>query len=132
MRYTKKYFKSGNNKLRYFEIGAGKPVLFLHGGGLSAMAYEKVLNLLAEKYLVVAPDLPCFGESTCPDDTDEYFEIMDRFIKHLGFEKMAVIGHSIGGVIALHLAAKNRTIQRLILVDAVGVTQDVSSAKFLN
>jgi len=132
MKYTKKYFKSGNNKLRYFEFGVGKPVLFLHGGGISALTYKNILELLAEKYLVIAPDLPCFGESTCPESTDEYFAIMDKFTKHLGFEKLAVIGHSIGGVVALHLAAGNSNIRRLVLVDAVGIAQDVSGAKFLN
>ncbi len=47
-------------RIRYFVCGAGKSLLFLHGGGLRAMTYRRNIELLAEKYTVIAPDIPGF------------------------------------------------------------------------
>lgn len=131
MLYEEKYFESGNDKLRYFQIGFGNAILFLHGSGINALTYKNSLNLLSKKYQIIAPDLPCFGKSTCPNNASEYFKILEKFIIFLNFEKIAIIGHSLGGLMALHLSTNIKNNLLLILVDSIGISQKISKAKFL-
>lgn len=130
MLYEEKFFEDGHDKLRYFLVGSGNAILFLHGGGVNALTYKNVLGLLSRKYLVIAPDLPCFGKSTCPNNTTEYLDILEKFITFLNFEKIAIIGHSLGGVVALHLSLNDKN-PLLVVVDSAGFSQKVSKAKFL-
>ena len=46
MQYEEKYFENEHGKLRYFQAGSGKAILFLHGGGVKAQTYKKFLDLL--------------------------------------------------------------------------------------
>jgi 2-hydroxy-6-oxonona-2,4-dienedioate hydrolase len=131
MLYQEKYFESKGNKLRYFQIGSGSPILFLHGGGLNALTYQQILDLLSRKYLVIAPDLPCFGKSTCSKNAFEYTKILEEFVNFLNFEKITIVGHSLGGLLALHLSANIKNNSLLVLVDSAGLPQEVSKCKFL-
>lgn len=131
MQYEEKYFENEHGKLRYFQAGSGKAILFLHGGGVKAKTYKKFLDLLSKNYLVIAPDLPCFGKSTCPNSVADYSKILEKFIQSLNFGKIAIIGHSLGGVVALQLSAGNINIPLLILVDSAGLSRNFSKIKFL-
>lgn len=126
MRYEEKCF---NNKLRYLEAGSGNAILFLHGAGVKAFTYERFLESLAKKYLVIAPDLPCFGKSYCPKNISEYVEVLEDFLDSLDVSEIAVIGHSFGGVMALELASR-RNIPFLILADSAGIAREFT-AEFL-
>jgi pimeloyl-ACP methyl ester carboxylesterase len=131
MLYEEKYFESEYDKLRYFQVGFGNAILFLHGSWVNALTYKKILDLLSKKYLVIAPDLPCFGKSTCPNNASEYFKILEKFITFLNFKKIAIIGHSLGAVMALHLSSNIKNNPLLVVVDSVGISQKISKAKFL-
>jgi pimeloyl-ACP methyl ester carboxylesterase len=111
-------------KVVYFIGGQGKPVLFLHGGKIRALTYKRNLKLLAQKYLVVAPDIPGFGASDSPSkiwDYNDYNAFFDVFMKQLRLKDVTVIGHSMGGGLAFHLACNNAVVSKLILVNANGV-----------
>lgn len=131
MPYEEKYFEFDGQKLRYFRMGSGKPILFLHGFGLNALTYKKILDSLAHEYLVIAPDLPGFGKSGINDGNPNYFEILKKFASSLGRKNIAVVGHSFGGAAALELAAGNKNIPFLVLVDSLGFPPKITKARFI-
>ena len=152
---TTKTIKIRNIKISYIEIGEGSmgsvsksssvstgstgnivdasdTVLFLHGGGLRASTYSKMLNNLAIKYRVIAPDLPGFGNSSVPNfvwNYSGYVNYLNEFIKNLNLNNIILIGHSLGGGIAIHLAVKSNKIKKLILIDSVGIPPKYSRNK---
>ncbi|MBC3475676.1 alpha/beta fold hydrolase [Pseudomonas taiwanensis] len=105
-------------------VGAGHPVLYLHGGAtIEGFAFARHL---AEKFQVFCPHHPGMGMTA---DAPEIYSI-DRLahhylalIEHLGLEERPhVIGFSMGGWIASHLAAlNNEAIKRLVLVAPDGL-----------
>ncbi len=110
--------------LTYYEFGKGQPVLFLHGGRLRATTFRSTLQLLSKQYRIIAPDIPGYGESSTPSALWEYRDyavFFDQFIKHLKLKNVTIIGYSLGGGIAYHLASINEDISKLLLFDASGI-----------
>jgi len=108
MKFDAHTFEAGSVRMRYFTAGSGQPLLFLHGGGVKAMTYRKNLELLAQRFYLIAPDIPPFGGSSMPPtiwDFNDYAKYFARFLDTLGYEHVTVIGHAYGGGIALCLAA---------------------------
>jgi len=127
--FKEKFYQASGVKLRYFQSGQGKPVLFLHGAGSGAQTYQRNLELLSKKYLVIAPDLPCFGKSSVPKkiwDFLDYANFMNKFINSLELNNIALIGHSFGAGVALNLAVKNKKISKLILISPAGIPPSYS------
>jgi pimeloyl-ACP methyl ester carboxylesterase len=90
--------------------GSGEPLLLIHGIGHRREAWGTVPRLLASRYDVVSIDLPGFGRSPrpAPPDTgrvESLAEQVARWLPSLGVERPHVVGNSLGGIIALHLAA---------------------------
>jgi pimeloyl-ACP methyl ester carboxylesterase len=118
-------------RVRVLEAGPadGRPVVFLHGvaGLLDEHAF---LDLLAQRYRVLAPELPGYGEST----GEELLEDMLDFALHgwdvveaLGVSgsRPVLIGHSMGGMIAAEMAClAPASLDRLVLVDPFGLWLD--------
>lgn len=101
------------------------PILFLHGWGISAEPYHEVLQLLAQQHSVLAPDLPSFARSSYPKlipDYESYAKFLLSFLDALNLQQVHLVGHSLGGGIAITLSAlvPNR-VKSLILVDSTGV-----------
>jgi pimeloyl-ACP methyl ester carboxylesterase len=116
-------FEKDGLKLNYSIIGSGKPLLFLHGAIFSSKTYCEVIKLLAKKYQIIAPDLPCFGKSDVPREVwnfDDYADFLGKFISWLKIRDVVLVGHSFGGGVALRLAASNDRISKLILIDSAG------------
>ncbi|MDP2860991.1 MAG: alpha/beta fold hydrolase, partial [bacterium] len=134
MNWQRKPFLAMGVRTFYFDIGSGEPVIFFSGGGAGALTYRRHLELLSKKYRVFAPDLPCFGDADAPktpwgfDDYGEYFKI---FIESLSLDKLAVIGHSFGGGVALAVAARTPKVTRLILANCAGLAPRYSFFGFL-
>ncbi|WP_375001512.1 alpha/beta fold hydrolase [Aeromicrobium sp. CTD01-1L150] len=87
------------------------PVVLLHGIGHRRQAWEPVIDRLAERYDVIAPDLSGFGQS--PAFAGEVVYSMDNACDHLltqfeqwGISKPHVVGNSLGGAIALELGSR--------------------------
>jgi len=134
MDYEEKIFEANGIKLKYITTGKGKPLLFLHGGGVSALTYKKNFELLSQKYQVIAPDIPCFGKSSIPDELwnfEDFANFFSKFIDSLNLDKIILVGHSFGGGIALNIAPKNKKISKLILIDSAGLSPDYSSFKLM-
>ena len=111
-------------KLRVQRDGRGEPVLFLHGAqGLTG--WEPVLAALAQRFDVIAPDHPGFGRSDLPDGLDDVGDLALFYfdtLKTLGLARVHVVGHCIGGWIALEMAIRNTTpLRSLTLIASAGL-----------
>lgn len=133
MRFEKNIFRQGEISVNYYEKGQGEPLLFLHGGGVKSLTYSTLLNSLSKKYHVISPDLPCFGSGVVPKEIwglEEYAEFISGFIRFIEIKNYTLIGHSLGGGIALALASKGKDIKNLIIIDSVGIASPYSEMKF--
>lgn len=99
--------------------------VLLHGSGGSAALWYAVLAALAERRRVVAVDLPGHGETAIPtwrspDAIERMLEWLDEFL--LRFEWPLLIGHSLGGYLALlHFSRRRPSLPGMVLVDAGGL-----------
>lgn len=121
---TQRQVRINDIYVTYYEQGKGQPVLFLHGGRLRATTFRSTLQMLSRHYRVIAPDIPGYGDSSTPSTPwtyREYASFIHKFIKHLKLKNVIVIGYSMGGGIAYHLASMNKDIAQLILIDAAGI-----------
>lgn len=124
-----KTIATGPIETNYHDVGAGDPVLLLHGSGPGVSAWANwrlVLQGLATEFRLLAPDLAGFGYSTVPADMaytrQNWLEQIVSFLDALGLERVHVIGNSFGGSMALALAiARPDRVDRLILMGSVGV-----------
>lgn len=95
-------------QVHYVADGAGEPVLLLHQTPRSSDEYRDVLPLLGRSYRAIAPDTPGFGLSDGPAEpwTIEAFAagILD-LCDALGLERVALVGHHTGAVVATEIAA---------------------------
>ncbi|MDC3954693.1 alpha/beta fold hydrolase [Polyangium jinanense] len=97
--------------LRTLEGGQGAPVLFLHGRGYAGTIWAPVLAEVARTRRVIAVDLPGFGHSSSPpfqgDDRDAaarfFVEPIAALVRELGLAEASIVGHSLGGLVALEL-----------------------------
>jgi pimeloyl-ACP methyl ester carboxylesterase len=113
-------------RMRVVEAGSGPPVVLIHDILVSHLEFERVTELLAPRLRVLAPDLPGFGESEKPPPAryaygiESFAEAMVDMIAGLGLGRVSVVGHSLGGAVAITLAAEHpELVDRLVLVDAL-------------
>jgi pimeloyl-ACP methyl ester carboxylesterase len=91
----------------YLQSGTGPPLVLLHGITSSSQTWGRVLGLLAEHHTVIAPDLLGHGESGKPSgdySLGAYASGIRDLLLALGHERVTILGHSLGGGIALQFA----------------------------
>lgn len=124
------YKTINGKKVKYDEYGINNPdhVLFIHGLGSSSLVWRDFPEALSRRYHTIAIDLIGFGESDKPkeDYTISFFtKFIKDFINEMKFdtnEKISIIGHSLGGYIAIDFAISNRErVDKLILFDSSGL-----------
>lgn len=121
-------------KINYADKGSGDIVLVLQGWGTSVDLYASVIDLCAQKYRVIAPDMPGFGASEEPPEpwkVDNYRDFILDFCKALGIRKVIIFGHSFGGRVTLKLCAMENCpleIEKIILTGAAGIKPVQSEA----
>jgi pimeloyl-ACP methyl ester carboxylesterase len=107
------------------DAGEGPPVLLVHGYGDTADGWRRVVPRLLKDHRVVALDMPPFGRSASPRKgklLDFYSEFFPSFLEELDLDRTTVIGHSLGGAVALRLAIENPDrVERLGLVAPAGL-----------
>ena len=109
--------------LRYTDAGAGNPpLLFIHGWCCNRQFWGEQVPVFAQRQRVVAADLRGHGESDKPDQDYSITGFVDDvayLCRELRQEQPAIVGHSMGGVIALNLARKEPGLPRtIVLVDS--------------
>jgi pimeloyl-ACP methyl ester carboxylesterase len=109
-------------KLRYMTAGQGTPLILLHGYAETSLMWKPIIPLLAERFTVIAPDLPGIGESDIPADGLDMKSAAIRIhdlAKSLGVQKAEVVGHDIGLMVAYAYAAQfPAEVSKLVLMDA--------------
>lgn len=111
-------------ELEVVRRGAGHPILLLHGPQ-TVHPRAPFLDLLGRHAEVIAPSHPGFGHSPRPDDFDTVYDLVHLYldvIEDQPHETVTLMGLSFGGWLAAEIAAACRhRLDRLILVDAVGI-----------
>ncbi|MFB9311709.1 alpha/beta fold hydrolase [Nocardioides plantarum] len=114
----------------YVRVGSGPVLLLLHGLGCDHTTWEPVIDTLAKRYTVIAPDLLGHGESAKPRadySVGGYANGMRDLLTVLNIDKVTVVGHSFGGGVAMQFAYQfpERT-ERMMLVASGGLGPEVS------
>jgi len=119
----------------YYEIhGEGRPLVLLHGGLGSGSMFAPVLPLYAANHRVVTVDLQGHGRTADVDrpiDVRLMADDIAALIRLLGLEKPDVMGYSLGGGVALFVAAKYPELVRRAVVVSANVTRDAIPPEML-
>jgi pimeloyl-ACP methyl ester carboxylesterase len=113
---------AGGVKLHYLKAGHGPAVILLHGYTQTSRMWRPIMPLLAEKFTVIAPDLPGIGDSEIPKaglDMKSAAISIHSLAKSLGIEKARMVGHDIGLMVAYAYAAQfPAETEKLVVMDA--------------
>ena len=129
-RHEVEYLTIHGHRRAFVRTGSGPALLLLHGLGADHTTWDRVVDQLARRYTVVAPDLLGHGESAKPraDYTlGGYANGMRDLLTVLGIDNVTLVGHSFGGGVAMQFAYQfpERT-ERLILVGSGGLGPEVT------
>jgi pimeloyl-ACP methyl ester carboxylesterase len=112
----------GGIKLHYLVAGRGTPLILLHGYAETSRMWRPIMPVLARKFMVIAPDLPGFGDSEIPLeglDMKTAAIRMHGIAASLGVSRAEVVGHDIGLMVAYAYAAQfPAEVTKLALMDA--------------
>jgi pimeloyl-ACP methyl ester carboxylesterase len=93
--------------IHFAEAGDGPALLLVHGVSASHHVWERTIPAFANRWRVVAPDLPGHGRSGKPDapyTADFYAGVLRSLGSELGIDEAVVVGNSLGGQVAIELA----------------------------
>jgi pimeloyl-ACP methyl ester carboxylesterase len=125
-----KMIKVNERDVHYYTAGQGEPLVVVHGGMGDAGTWLDNINMLADNYKLYVPDLPGFGESQllgCDYNIPEFTKFMENFIDNLGLDRFNLMGHSIGGGIALNYALRfPEKVKKLVLVSSLCLGREIA------
>jgi pimeloyl-ACP methyl ester carboxylesterase len=108
--------------LHYLTAGHGPAVILLHGYAETSRMWRPLISQLADRFTVIAPDLPGIGDSAIPSkglDMKSAATTIHALARKLGIEKARVVGHDIGLMVAYAYAAQFPSeTEKLIVMDA--------------
>ena len=136
MGFTEHTLTIAGSLLRYRERGVGQPLLFLHGAGGTDSGLP-FLTLLAERFRVLLPDHPGFGQSPDPvwldNIHDAAYAYLD-FLAALELRDVHLVGTSLGGWIALEIAVRDsHRLASLTVIGAPGICPgDIQTGDLFN
>jgi pimeloyl-ACP methyl ester carboxylesterase len=116
--------------IRFLTGGKGDPLIIIHGGSEGAAAWMKNILVLAKKYTIFVPDMPGFGLSQSIEGNyciSEMVDFVDSFADIIGLKSFFLMGHSLGGGIALHYTLKYPSkIRKLVLVSSLCLGKEIA------
>jgi pimeloyl-ACP methyl ester carboxylesterase len=116
-------FRDDKSSLHYMVRGSGEPLLLIHGLGGSGADWAFQVAALEKNFRVIVPDLPGSGHSPPPRDNytiDGFAATLWALLDHLGVERINIIGFSLGGAVALEMAARRpSSVPRLGLINSL-------------
>jgi pimeloyl-ACP methyl ester carboxylesterase len=124
----------GSRRLRYFAGGTGPPILLVHGLGGSALNWVAVAPKLVARRRVLVPDLPGHGRSSPLPGLSTLTPLADslaELLRREGTGRVPVVGHSLGGLVALRLAVREpAAVSGVLLAAAAGISSGRRAARY--
>ncbi len=118
-------------EFRYIDVGEGPVLVFLHGlfGALSN--FEGTIEHFRKKYRVVMPILPLYTLPMLNTNVPALADFLKRFITHMGFKEVNLLGNSLGGHVALVYCSRSQEgITSLILTGSSGLYENAFGGGF--
>ena len=120
------YVQVGPHRIHYWTAGEGPPLVLVHGVASSAADWTPLFHKLKQSHRIYAPDLLGYGDSDAPRDSDysvaTQTDIVRGFLDAMHLQQPDVAGVSMGGWIALKLAAEHPDrVRRLVLISSAGL-----------
>jgi pimeloyl-ACP methyl ester carboxylesterase len=112
----------GGLKIAYREAGTpGKPkMVLLHGFPSSSHQYRDLIRALSDRFHIVAPDYPGFGNSDTPGDYAYTFDnlaaVMEKFLAAKGFDRYGLYVQDYGGPVGLRIVARRPEVLEWLVV----------------
>ncbi|MGH9840731.1 MAG: alpha/beta fold hydrolase [Blastocatellia bacterium] len=120
--FEERFAEVNGVRLHYQIGGQGSPVVLLHGYAETSHMWSPVMPLLAQHHTVIVPDLRGAGGSSKPESGyDKKTMAVDiyKLTSSLGFDRVAIVGHDIGLMVAYAYAAQfPQATERVVLMDA--------------
>jgi pimeloyl-ACP methyl ester carboxylesterase len=117
------------HRIAYRQAGAGPVLLLIHGIASQSSTWDSVMPQLARNFTVLAPDLIGHGASAKPRgdySLGSHASSLRDLLTALGHDRATLVGHSLGGGIAMQLAYQFPALcERLVLVDSGGLGREV-------
>jgi len=122
------------SRIRYLAGGGGEPLLLVHGLGGAASNWLALAPLLLPGRRVLIPELPGHGGSEplpAAVNLNAYADRLGLVAEREGFSEAGVVGHSLGGAIALRLAIRRpELVGRLVLAGAAGISSGSRRSRY--
>lgn len=130
-----KFIDIGGNRIHYVETGEGHPIVFVHGLGGQLHHFRHPMFPMLPGYRLIAVDRPGSGYSVraagATARLPEQAEVVAKFIEALGLEKPLLVGHSLGGAVALTVALNHPdTISGVVTLAPLTHMEDEVRAEF--
>jgi pimeloyl-ACP methyl ester carboxylesterase len=123
--FEERFHSRRGARIRYFAGGQGEPLLLVHGFGGAAWNWAEMAPLLAGRRLLL-PDLPGHGASAplpAAATLTGFADVLAGLCDEEGIGQVDVVGHSLGGVVALRLAERRPQLVRgVVLAAAAGIS----------
>ena len=122
---SERFTTDGLNGVHLRALHWGDPtapkLVLLHGGGANATWWSHLAPALAARFHVLALDFRGHGESDYPDErvVGAFNDDLEALLEHLGTREVSLVGHSMGGHVALDHVSRHESIRSLVLLDIV-------------
>jgi len=117
-----RFAEANGVRLHYLAVGQGDPVLLLHGFGQSSHMWRPLMRELAKNHTVIAVDLRGAGQSDAPEEGYAKASMardVHALMTGLGYDKVSLVGHDIGAMVAYAYAAQfPGEVRSIALLDA--------------
>ena len=132
--FEERFAEVRGTRLRYLVAGEGQPLLLVHGLGGAASNWLALAPLLLATRRLLVPELPGHGGSSplpAAPSLNAYADRLGLLLEHEGLASAGVVGHSLGGAIALRLSIRRPdAVSALVLAGAAGISSGTRNARY--
>ncbi len=132
--FEERFLDARGSRLRYLVAGEGEPLVLVHGLGGAAANWLALAPLLLPGRRLIVPELPGHGGSSplpAAPSLSPYADRLGLLLEHERATPAAVVGHSLGGAVALRLALRRpESVSALVLAAAAGISSTARSARY--